>query len=1590
MEVVYLKETITMEDVERLNKELPKVIEIPNTKKQDIEVLLKLDPRIRIRLVGNKYKEDGKSKEITKDSGVKDTYSNEELAAVINKFKEIEGGINPVWSDLEAALYTYIELIKNIEHADEQKLEDVREGYKNLLALAKGVALPEGFARVFQEAMNRIGVPCRTLDNGEGYAWNEIEIDGTYYPLDLAADSKSYRSEKSQGEIGISKFLTDKEFYEDPIHKTKDLSEEELAKIRAMDPSVVSKAREVISDKKVYEPRPVIDVKSKALSEIFKGGQLSEESILEISEVKISLQDGDIESLRSDIAEIGKIYPEVLTNIELENTTGASVKMQEVVDEIYTTRKALGQTDLDPISITISSSFAEDFDIDFSNAPVVENSTNTPVDDSRRSRVVFRNLSTSPVKIPSLNGKISPNIHEIEVSGFDLQDLDISGSGLRKLRISSPMTENIASIKGFEELEAVEFNAVGQAAFNAALPTIVSSTSNIHDLTVRNADFHDRKILQELAVNPNLVRLTITSSRVNDIDGLEQFDGRIALLNLTENDITVPDLKRINAFWENNPYAEIEVQNNALILDAIRRATPISDESHALIMSHFYESGTYGNLDKTNALNAMLASYKNVPYLIKDAKVVRDELGITLNPVALERDDEIDTVDFDEPYLQGATLLLTIQQVERLIASGKTIPQDVRINIHDVTELTSQRIRDLQTEMSNRGMNISGVQIFDKDNDNRPTQIAPYTLSQYVYIRDTLDTLVSGIDVSEPELDKFAVIYQRLMDSITYDTPACEYDTRDKAMYYAEKINPSRNLLEGLEEGQCVCAGYADILRNALLLVGVENRINSGICDTSTGASGHAWNQIRLDDGTGTKRWYYTDLTWDAGRGNNDWTLLGENNFRSKTYMRSVGSGITHDRTRTRNIALVEQNDYDRAAVREAFARARGRSFDFRNAPEIDIPEDPQMEVEILDQNRIAAEYLRRKNDMLAKYYGDEIYEDEYLERSERYYDHEIEVTDRNGITYLTIEDYPERTQDEEFLLLDKYRESLERMSRYEAGDTSVYTGTQDQIDAALERDRQYVETRNHTFNQHEHTQRDLATLGKYGERVPYIPRQDGILKNIGRGVLNVGIFARNLVAPIYRGIGRFVAQPIHRLITRGRDASPYKNNFYHRMVARREYFEERNRTQYPDQRIRNFFKSRVQAIFKSREGNEAVLKAGAADIRENILHQERSKVLVQNLTRRAARFDAQIRALETELVNHPNARNSADVIDAIDRKRAEMNRILSLRDFYRDNEIGTEQTDAISDRQHAIASKEVNTMRVSVIKGVAKGVAVKYIGPKIHDWLLERGKVTRQVEVVTEVPETKQRWVDPTYKTETVPIYEEGLDTSRSMGDIMSANGGKEVTGFYSVYGGERRPNTYMLSGDEKITAIFQARGNGGLGLSDTSGLRAPVLTNGTFDADLLTGSGVLNQDTTLAELVAGLNSGAITPEMLDNLYVSVGDRYWTKLSPLLEGMTDKIQVGEKIVTVLDVPGHMEEYVEMVEKVIQTTEVVNNPVVEKVVNASGKVVIGTMKAGGIIDVAENLRPTDSEIATNKRQPRRYNNNIDTDNMPKSKWEYER
>lgn len=154
--------------------------------------------------------------------------------------------------------------------------------------------------------------------------------------------------------------------------------------------------------------------------------------------------------------------------------------------------------------------------------------------------------------------------------------------------------------------------------------------------------------------------------------------------------------------------------------------------------------------------------------------------------------------------------------------------------------------------------------------------------------------------------------------------------------------------------------------------------------------------------------------------------------------------------------------------------------------PPIPIPDDPGL---FTDRDRAEIEriYRIRKDDMYAKYYGNKDYLEEYRERAERHRLHETEISE-NGINFKTIKDYPEKEEDEKFLLLEDYKPALERKTKYENGDNSIYVGNADEIKQQYEKDKQYVETRNFTFNQHKNTQKDLETLGKYGEKMAYIP----------------------------------------------------------------------------------------------------------------------------------------------------------------------------------------------------------------------------------------------------------------------------------------------------------------------------------------------------------------------------------------------------------------------------------------------------------------------------------------------------------------------
>ncbi len=171
-------------------------------------------------------------------------------------------------------------------------------------------------------------------------------------------------------------------------------------------------------------------------------------------------------------------------------------------------------------------------------------------------------------------------------------------------------------------------------------------------------------------------------------------------------------------------------------------------------------------------------------------------------------------------------------------------------------------------------------------------QQKPYEIDTFIAVRSKLDELVEDIDLTMPEPERFAEIYKRICNNIVYDYPAAYPKNESEKQYSFENDFKCRDLTNGLLEGKCVCAGFADILRSALNLVGIDacyitgpivgerkiqNKIISGYEKLPEKSyfrkilkkpieklknpklEYHAWTKVKIDN-----IWYNADPTWDA------------------------------------------------------------------------------------------------------------------------------------------------------------------------------------------------------------------------------------------------------------------------------------------------------------------------------------------------------------------------------------------------------------------------------------------------------------------------------------------------------------------------------------------------------------------------------------------------------------------------------------------------------------------------------------------------------------------------------------------------------
>lgn len=254
------------------------------------------------------------------------------------------------------------------------------------------------------------------------------------------------------------------------------------------------------------------------------------------------------------------------------------------------------------------------------------------------------------------------------------------------------------------------------------------------------------------------------------------------------------------------------------------------------------------------------------------------------------------------------------------------------------------------------------------------------------------------------------------------------------------------------------------------------------------------------------------------------------------------------------------------------------------------IYKEPQI-IQILDPNPEPEKEPSRKprQTMLQQFYGDRDAETKRARTFDRFKSHiakkTIDTYDENGtkrkIEVYTIEDYPEKSQDSDELLLDGYQTRLERLSRAHQKDFSPYerefkrlktTSVREimlkyeemhksnpqeaesfkktamdtvndfnspefkkaAIQALIDQDTEFIETNNYTYNLRQNTAENLKTLGKDGEKSvkAQISDEQSFAQKFGLNAINAMIAIRNHTkAPVNKAVGTWIASPIYRAL---------------------------------------------------------------------------------------------------------------------------------------------------------------------------------------------------------------------------------------------------------------------------------------------------------------------------------------------------------------------------------------------------------------------------------------------------------------------------
>ena len=197
-----------------------------------------------------------------------------ELSKIVEIYRNIERKINISWTDTQKVMFVYQELCNCMEYS--KNVINNRDVARNLMGLLYGKAVCSGFAMIFKEALDRLGITNIYQNRESSHSWNIAYVDGAYRAFELTWDC----SNKSNRGCEFYYFNRDDHFYENKHHNIEFESEEKQYPITRYSDEEIRYNYQVINQPRVIR-YPIIDnkpinitIKKQSYSFILDNGKL--------------------------------------------------------------------------------------------------------------------------------------------------------------------------------------------------------------------------------------------------------------------------------------------------------------------------------------------------------------------------------------------------------------------------------------------------------------------------------------------------------------------------------------------------------------------------------------------------------------------------------------------------------------------------------------------------------------------------------------------------------------------------------------------------------------------------------------------------------------------------------------------------------------------------------------------------------------------------------------------------------------------------------------------------------------------------------------------------------------------------------------------------------------------------------------------------------------------------------------------------------------------------------------------------------------------------------------------------------------------